>query len=144
MSATERAQTAETWLRMEWWADHGDSPYQGYETVHSRYGDDGEMQCCGIDFKRLPIAELHRRVKEGRERRVIRQLSAVPPFAPLPSEERVTLAEQFKALMCRPVSNGYAERNVCRWCESSDFYGPVSHRKDCKGVAFLAALAGKE
>lgn len=66
---------AEKWLRMEWWADHGDSPFQ-LDTPHCPYGDDGEMQCCGIDFKRMKIDDLQRRVMEGRERRTIRLLSA--------------------------------------------------------------------
>ncbi len=38
-------------LRYELWINHSCSS-------HMPYGDDGEMQCCGIDFVRMPIKEL--------------------------------------------------------------------------------------
>lgn len=44
-------------LRAEWWLNHGCD-------VPALYGDDGEMACnaCGLDFKRMPLAELAQRV----------------------------------------------------------------------------------
>jgi hypothetical protein len=43
---------------LEWWYNHG--------CEGGRYGDDGEMQCCGLDFKRTPFDELRKRVKDLR------------------------------------------------------------------------------
>ena len=38
-------------LRYEWWLNHG-------HAFGVQYGDDGEMQCCMVDFKRMPIEQL--------------------------------------------------------------------------------------
>jgi hypothetical protein len=48
-------------LRREWWINHG-------HDYHALYGDDGEMQCaaCPADFKRQPIAELRKIVRDAR------------------------------------------------------------------------------
>ncbi len=49
-------------LREEWWLNHG--------TNCRPYGDDGEMQCCFLDFKRMPLDELRPRVNEMRLNRL--------------------------------------------------------------------------
>lgn len=46
----ERMLRLEEMLRREWWMNHG--------CLGGQYGDDGEMQCCGVDFKRTPMDEL--------------------------------------------------------------------------------------
>jgi len=41
-------------LRELLWLNHAQyTPY-----VHAPYGDDGEKQCCGIDFKRWSVEEI--------------------------------------------------------------------------------------
>lgn len=63
MTPDERLTKIEQWLRFEWWSNHGCDP-------RARYGDDGEMQCnqmgCMMDFRRTPIEELERLVRERR------------------------------------------------------------------------------
>lgn len=56
-------------LRAEWWLNHGDGSCRPY-------GDDGEMQCCGLDFKTRPIQELQARVEEMRLNRIVKALAA--------------------------------------------------------------------
>lgn len=45
-------------LREEWWLHHG------FPCLP--YSDDGEMQCCGLDFKRMPLDQLKERVTKLR------------------------------------------------------------------------------
>jgi hypothetical protein len=45
-----RALELELDLRREWWLNH--------KCGQLAYGDDGEMQCCMVDFKRTPIDKL--------------------------------------------------------------------------------------
>jgi hypothetical protein len=52
-------------LRREWWCNHG--------CAGTPYGDDGEMQCCMIDFKRMPFAELRKKVEEIRLVSILRK-----------------------------------------------------------------------
>ncbi len=49
-------------LRAEWWLNHG--------TSCMPYGDDGQMQCCGVDFLRHPIEDLQQRVEDLRFKRL--------------------------------------------------------------------------
>lgn len=61
----ERVLKLERDLRREWWLNHN--------CGQLAYGDDGEMQCCMVDFKRTPIDELRLivealRLKNGRAR----------------------------------------------------------------------------
>lgn len=58
-------------LRMEWWLNHG--------LKCMPYGDDGEMQCCGLDFKRMPLDELRPRVNEFRLKRISDSIARVDP-----------------------------------------------------------------
>jgi hypothetical protein len=65
-------------LRYEWWLNHG---------RHCRpYGDDGEMQCCALDFKRMPLDELRERVHDLRLQR-IKEALAREVDVPLPWPE---------------------------------------------------------
>ena len=48
MTPSDRASVREAALRRLLWLNH--ARYLPY--VHMPYGDDGEMQCCGLDFKR--------------------------------------------------------------------------------------------
>ncbi len=56
-----RRQAVERDFREHLWVNHGCS-------VATLYGDDGEMQCglCVLDFKRMPLSELRRRLLEKR------------------------------------------------------------------------------
>ena len=54
------ARDLEMELRREWWVNHG-CP------VHAMYGDDGEMQCHGFDFKRQPLDVLRDTVRTRRQ-----------------------------------------------------------------------------
>lgn len=63
--------TKEMLLRTEWWMNHG------LPGKCRPYGDDGEMQCCGVDFRRTPFDELQERVNELRLRRVVEALESV-------------------------------------------------------------------
>lgn len=56
---------------MEWWLNHG--------LKCMPYGDDGEMQCCGLDFKRMPLDQLRPRVNELRLRRISESIARVDP-----------------------------------------------------------------
>lgn len=70
----------ELWLRQEWWLNHGVGTCQPY-------GDDGEMQCCSLDFKREPIESLRAAVYNLRLQRVAKALEASPPPSPVPPEQ---------------------------------------------------------
>jgi hypothetical protein len=68
-------------LRFEWWLNHGS---------HCRpYGDDGEMQCCALDFRRMDLDALRRHVEDLRNRRIAEsQSSAVRDTGEGPQEWR--------------------------------------------------------
>jgi hypothetical protein len=75
---TARAELAEaenTTLRKLLWIRHTSTP-------GALYGDDGEMQCgeCGIDFKRLPAAEIDRLFYEAGLRKLAAALPLGHPF----------------------------------------------------------------
>lgn len=60
---------AELLLRKEWWANH---PNQ-YGSICCPYGDDGEMQCCGVDFRRAPLERLQSWIEDARLRAMLRR-----------------------------------------------------------------------
>lgn len=64
---TRSLQGVEHELRKEWWLNHG--------VECCTYGDDGEMQCCCLDFKRDPIDGLRVQVNTLRAARVIARTS---------------------------------------------------------------------
>lgn len=61
-----RAEALEGALRREWWSNHGAYARFTESKTHGPYGDDGEMQCCGVDFLRMPFEELAQLVEQMR------------------------------------------------------------------------------
>jgi hypothetical protein len=91
-------------LRSLLWAGHA-----GENDGHYRYGDDGELQCSGIDgacdFRREPVAK----IREHIEKRGWRLMSGgQKPEAPEPPEPPVTLGWFHPGAPGAPVSEPVA------------------------------------
>lgn len=61
----------ENQLRKEWWLNHGCAGHP--------YGDDGEMQCCLIDFRRMAFNDLRKKVEEIRLGNNLRRAADLDP-----------------------------------------------------------------
>jgi hypothetical protein len=66
-----RVEELDAELRQEWWWNHGDCD-------RTRYGDDGEMQCHGVDFKRAELDQLRVDVMQCRMERARAALEQKP------------------------------------------------------------------
>ena len=90
-------------LRKHLWLSHG---HQGV------YGDDGEMQCCALDFRRMPFDALSAKVVELRKARLS---NALADFGRLAEPGRATPIAQTPARVCAACVGLTANGHVC--CE---------------------------
>lgn len=88
-------------LRAEWWMNHGTSQYGACRP----YGDDGQMQCCGINFLTHPIQDLHKWVRENRHETMIRSLQSIADPRGSDPDPRLHL-KVTAAKVCIPTSKG--------------------------------------
>lgn len=100
---------AEKALRMEWWLNHGRDCMP--------YGDDGEMQCCVVDFKREPLAELSERVMALRRHRFQQEMDIAAVTCQWAEDEDAIWATEcgqaFEFNESGPVANGL---KFCGYC----------------------------
>lgn len=66
-------ESIELLLRVEWWLNHGVNCLP--------YGDDGQMQCCGLDFLKHLIDQLQERVNELRTKTLRTMISYILSLA---------------------------------------------------------------
>ena len=83
-AARESASDDELWRKLLWSNHARCLPFE-----HTPYGDDGEMQCCGIDFKRTSAQKIDRLLVE-RSLRYIQETKAHESAAPAaPADEEI-------------------------------------------------------